>query len=103
MNSHKSEAVVANTRWQQGTVPRTLGIAAVLAAAMHCGWAASQPATPADELGGMSLEELANVQVTSVSKSVEPLRTAPAAIYVITHDDIMRSGTESGSHPDECQ
>jgi iron complex outermembrane recepter protein len=95
MNSHKSGAAVANTSWRQGTGPQTLVIAAVLATAMHCGWAASQPANPSEELGGMSLEELANVQVTSVSKSVEPLRTAAAAIYVITHDDIMRSGATS--------
>jgi iron complex outermembrane receptor protein len=70
-------------------------VAAALAVAARCGWAASQPANPSEELGGMSLEELANVQVTSVSKSVEPLRTAPAAIYVITHDDIARSGATS--------
>jgi iron complex outermembrane recepter protein len=95
MNNYKSGAALANTGWRQGKVPQTLVIAAVLAAAMHCGWAASQPANPSEELGGMSLEELANVQVTSVSKSVEPLRTAPAAIYVITHDDIMRSGATS--------
>ena len=40
----------------------------------------------------LSLEELANIEVTSVSKTSEPLSDAPAAIYVITHDDIMRSG-----------
>jgi iron complex outermembrane receptor protein len=80
---------------RSASLPPVLVVAAVLAAAMRCGWAAPQPANPSEELGGMSLEELANVQVTSVSKSVEPLRTAPAAIYVITHDDIMRSGATS--------
>ena len=95
MNNHQSGAAVANTGRHQGTVPQTLLVGALLAAAMHGAWAAPQPATPADELGGMSLEELANVQVTSVSKSVEPLRTAPAAIYVISHDDILRSGATS--------
>jgi iron complex outermembrane receptor protein len=40
----------------------------------------------------MSLEELVNVTVSSVSKKPEPLSTAPAAIYVITADDIHRSG-----------
>ncbi|MEJ0007113.1 MAG: TonB-dependent receptor [Steroidobacteraceae bacterium] len=49
----------------------------------------------ADDLSRMSLEELANVQVTSVSKSPEPLRRAPANIYVITHEDILRSGARS--------
>jgi iron complex outermembrane receptor protein len=48
--------------------------------------------TAADDLSRMSLQELANVEVTSVSKSPEPLRRAPANVYVITHDDIVRSG-----------
>lgn len=45
-----------------------------------------------DELEALSLEELSNLQVTSVSKSAELLRLAPASIYVITHDDIARAG-----------
>jgi iron complex outermembrane recepter protein len=48
-------------------------------------------AGPADDLARMSLGELANIEVTSVSKSSEGLQRAPAAIYVITHDDIQRS------------
>ena len=47
-----------------------------------------------DDLSRLSLQELANVEVTSVSKSPEPLRRAPANIYVITHEDIMRSGVD---------
>ena len=43
----------------------------------------------------MSLEQLTDLPVTSVSKTVEPLRTAAAAIYVMTHDDIVRSGATS--------
>jgi len=35
------------------------------------------------------------VQVTSVSKSAQPLNKAAAAIYVITHEDIVRSGATS--------
>jgi iron complex outermembrane receptor protein len=70
-------------------------LAAGIAGAVRCDWVAAQPTNPVEELGGMSLEELANVQVTSVSKSGESLRTAPAAIYVITHDDIVRSGATS--------
>jgi hypothetical protein len=48
--------------------------------------------TAADDLSRMSLEQLAKVEVTSVSKSPEPLRRAPANVYVITHEDIFRSG-----------
>ncbi|HVT34412.1 MAG TPA: TonB-dependent receptor, partial [Nevskiaceae bacterium] len=43
----------------------------------------------------LSIEQLSNIQVTSVSKSGEALQNAPATIYVITHDDIVRSGVTS--------
>lgn len=45
-----------------------------------------------EELREMSIEDLAQVNVTSVSKTDQPLADAPAAIYVITRDDILRSG-----------
>jgi iron complex outermembrane receptor protein len=50
-----------------------------------------------EDLSTLSLEELTelDVQVTSVSKRPEPLSKAPAAIYVITQDDIRRSGVTS--------
>ena len=43
----------------------------------------------------MSLEELANLQVTSVSRRAERLADAPAALYVITGEDIRRAGVSS--------
>jgi len=43
-------------------------------------------------LRDLSIEQLANIEISSVSKSTEPLSDAPAAVYVISHDDIMRSG-----------
>jgi len=43
----------------------------------------------------MSLEELMNQDVTSVSKEPEPYGEAPAAIQVITQDQIERSGASS--------
>ncbi len=48
-----------------------------------------------EDLTQLSIEELANIEVTSVSKKAEPLSAAPAAIYVITGDDIRRSGVTS--------
>lgn len=48
-----------------------------------------------NDINQMSIEQLANVPVTSVSKSVQPLSGAPAAVYVNTHDDIVRSGATS--------
>ena len=48
-------------------------------------------ATPTD-LSNLSIEDLASVTVSSVAKADQPLIDAPAAIYVISHDDIIRSG-----------
>jgi iron complex outermembrane receptor protein len=47
------------------------------------------------EFADLSLEELANIQVTSVSKRAESLAEASASIFVITGDDIRRSGATS--------
>jgi iron complex outermembrane receptor protein len=43
----------------------------------------------------LSLQELLEVEVTSVSKQPQSLSKAPAAIYVITSDEIKRSGATS--------
>ncbi len=51
----------------------------------------AQPMRVAD-LADLSIEELSNVQVTSVSKHAERLADAPASIFVITGEDIRRSG-----------
>ncbi len=50
---------------------------------------------PLTQLSRMSLEELGKVEVTSVSKAPQGLNTAPASIYVITHEEIVRSGVLS--------
>ncbi|MFC5477896.1 TonB-dependent receptor plug domain-containing protein [Massilia suwonensis] len=44
------------------------------------------------DFADLSIEELANIQVTSVSKKPERLLDAPASVFVITADDIRRSG-----------
>jgi iron complex outermembrane receptor protein len=45
-----------------------------------------------DQLKRMSFEELMNVEVTSVSRTVESMRDAAAAVAVVTREDIRRSG-----------
>ena len=50
------------------------------------------PAQSVEDLQAMSIDELANVDVWSVAKTRQPLSDAPASIYVIDHDDIVRSG-----------
>jgi iron complex outermembrane receptor protein len=51
----------------------------------------AQTTTPVD-LTRASLEDLMNMQVTSVSKKKQSLSKAAGAIYVISQDDIRRSG-----------
>ena len=46
-------------------------------------------------LADLSLQELADLPVTSVSKKSESLASAAASIYVITNDDIRRSGART--------
>src|SRR3981081_2708164 len=47
------------------------------------------------DVTAMSVEDLMNVQVTSVSKRSQKLADAAAAIFVITQEDIRRSGARS--------
>jgi iron complex outermembrane receptor protein len=54
--------------------------------------AADSPAQSIHALKDLSLEQLLDVQVTSVSKRTEPLSDAPASIFVITAEEIRRSG-----------
>ena len=46
-------------------------------------------------LGDASLEQLLNVQVTSVSKKEQKLSRTAAAVFVISHEDIRRSGAQN--------
>jgi iron complex outermembrane receptor protein len=55
----------------------------------------AQAAPTVADLRELSIEELAQVQVTSVSKRPEPISGAPAAIYLITNEDILRSAATS--------
>ena len=48
-----------------------------------------------EDLFGMSIEELMNAEITTVSKKEDTLFKAPAAITVLTSEDIRRSGHQS--------
>ncbi|HWF10207.1 MAG TPA: TonB-dependent receptor [Bryobacteraceae bacterium] len=54
----------------------------------------SAPATP-DEFKRLSVEELSQIDVTSPSKEPRQAFQTPVAIYVITSDEIRRSGATS--------
>ena len=54
-------------------------------------WAASD----VQQLKDLSIEELSNIEITSVSKRDEKLSDAPTSVFVITSEDIRRSGATS--------
>lgn len=68
---------------------------AVALAAVLLPAAAPVLAEPLQDLSSLSLEELSDVRVTSVSMRSERLADAPAAVFVITGEDIRRSGSAS--------
>jgi iron complex outermembrane recepter protein len=78
-------------RWRRRRL--ILLLAALLGAAPATGQTA--PPSPSDDLTELSLEELMNVEVTSVSKRTETISEAAAAVYVLTREDIRRAGVTS--------
>ena len=73
------------------------GVLLLLAAGgLPAGLARADEATrPGAEFVDLSIEELANIEVTSVSRRPERLQDAPASVFVITAEDIRRSGARS--------
>ena len=58
-------------------------------------WAGRANAEEQPDLSDLSIEQLAQIKVTSASKQLEPLSRAPAALYVLTGQDIEDSGVTS--------
>lgn len=78
-------------------VLRTVGLFLSITTLAMPGVVVSQPSDslPMEAYLDLPLEDLLSLEVTSVSKKRQPLSEAPAAIYVITQDDIKRSGVTS--------
>lgn len=97
----KNEAVAGSSRKSAGGRQPVHALGPMVAAvclALHAGGVAAQTApgsTPAAAFARMTLEELTNIQIFSVSKRAERLIDAAASIYVITRDDIHRYGATS--------
>jgi iron complex outermembrane receptor protein len=79
-----------------GRLGRVVGVLCIALHAAGVGAAdtAAKPTSAAD-LSRLSIEELADIEISSVSKRPEPLSSAAASIYVITREDIRRSGATS--------
>ena len=80
-----------NRLGKTGRFATCIAMAVVLAARVGF---ADDPIEDAN-LAEMSLEELMNIEVYSVSKRGQSLHDSAAAIYVLTQDDIRRSGATS--------
>lgn len=76
---------------------RGLASLALLAAAclLPVRGAEARAGDPDGDLTELSLEELMNLEITVASRSEAPLRDAPAAVYVLTGDEIRRAGHTS--------
>src|SRR5437899_3324985 len=70
---------------------RLLGVSFLCLSVSSRNFAAAAPA----DLTTLSLEQLDNLEVTSVSKKPEKNIQAPAAVHLITQEDIHRSGVTS--------
>jgi iron complex outermembrane receptor protein len=70
----------------------TLALAAGGAAQAQSFQLAAAPEATAQALGGLSIDELSQISVTSVSKRPESISHAAASIYAMTSDAIHRSG-----------
>lgn len=72
---------------------KTLG--GVLLMAGSAGAAAGQLAALPPDLTQLDLDELMNIEITSVSRRAEPLFQAAAAVSIVTGDEIRRSGART--------
>ena len=79
---------------------RSVLIALLLVCVWSIGYAQSTPDVQLAQSGQaplkeLSLEQLGKIEVTTATKTPETLWKTPAAIYVITQEDIRRSGVTS--------
>jgi iron complex outermembrane recepter protein len=79
---------------------RPLSVLAYLFLPVLTGAAQAGSAAATGELKQLSLEELMDIQVTSVARHPEALQQAAPSIQVISREDIRRSGASSiaGAH-----
>src|SRR5215813_7826557 len=59
-----------------------------------CLWAQAV-GSPTGDLDKLGIDELFGIQVTSVGRKAEQLSKAPAAVFVLTSEDLRRSGATS--------
>ncbi|HEY2922966.1 MAG TPA: TonB-dependent receptor [Candidatus Binatia bacterium] len=78
-----------------GRLVRVIGILTALQAAGAFAAELPSKSSATADLSRLTIDELANIEISSVSKRPEPLSSAPASIYVITREEIRRYGATS--------
>jgi iron complex outermembrane recepter protein len=90
------QTMLFNCDHRTGQATRAVRIVlATFLSALLAGNAMAQDQKSVPDVTAMSMEDLMNMQVTSVSKRTQKVADAAAAIFVITQDDIRRSGATS--------
>jgi iron complex outermembrane receptor protein len=84
----------ANMRVLNPWSPGLSCLPALMFLQFHAAPCAASP-SPAEALKSLSVEDLMNVEVTSVSRTEETLRTAAAALSIVSSEAIRRSGATS--------
>ncbi len=74
----------------RGCAAAAMGAAAMAGSQAHA--ADSFAVAALGDLARMSIEDLGEIEITSVSRRAERIGQAPSAVYVITNDDVRRSG-----------
>ena len=97
MHGKLSATVNPRSGSHAGLIRRCMQILPILVAlpAVSFGGISPFPSQPTDaqkNLKSMSLEDLGKIEVVTFSKTPVQLQNTPSALYVITSDDIMRSG-----------
>ena len=73
---------------------KTLRPPLVAVSLLAAAWA-QHVGAPTDDLTKVGVDELFSVQVTSVGRKAQQLSKSPAAVFVLTGEDIRRSGATS--------
>jgi len=98
-NSSKSNPTKVNCKKRiqlQSSLIACLALLTVPAVGMAAmGSQRTEVASVPDDLTALSLDQLLNIEITSVSRLAEPASSAAAAIYVLTGAEIRRSGARS--------
>ncbi len=90
---YKSVSMLSENARKIGLVFMCLFIASALLLGQATQGYSSQPQE--EKLFSMSLEELMDLEIISAFKKPQNLRDTPAAVFVITQDDIRRSGAST--------